>query len=512
MENLAQDRSSRLDFLADVTALGSLCNPMAIARLTSAAQSLNQRDCANFLRGYRLAVATSLYDLLEFTIDHTDLLGLEFDDRLGNWLHFRRQEHTASILSAVSEPESDLGRLCSMFDSLLAALRRADGGLDGTAAALKRCSRFASLVGRLTEGCEIVSLSTGEKVTDGDAILRARVAERVLDYLEHRRSYYLAYELVWGGQGELVHDDDFVLRAETHLDSISSLPERRGIPSRWWGGLCFGFDSVVRANGVSLASHSKGDLGSPDWYKELQAFVNSACPDDEWPSLGFGLSEFCPSSVSRLSDWLQVDVPHVPSRDRLAATLGSDTVRLITSMDATDFMDLEILLTGALAVYEDSPLQVLLVTHSDDSDQRAWVSVGVRLPRYGHVSNFSRWYIFHKMYHEGIAIDSDVVVARKKVNGLLSQFKDSLKVEELHGLAGKDLLQLCELRAFREMRNLSQKAVDVNAALRGVVVLLLAAYWLQTQGYRDIRVSFKRASLGEHEYDVMGVKEDQCMV
>ena len=29
---------------------------------------------------------------------------------------------------------------------------------------------------------------------------------------------------------------------------------------------------------------------------------------------------------------------------------------------------------------------------------------------------------------------------------------------------------------------------------------------------RNIRVSFKRASLGEHEYDVIGVKDDHCTV
>ena len=514
MESLAQNHSSRLDFRTDVIALDSLCSSIAIARLTSAVQSLNQRDCSNFLRGYRLAVATSLYDLLEFTIDHADLLGLEFDDRLGNWLHFRRQEHTASILSAVSDLESDLGRLCSMFDSLLAALRRADDGLDETVAALKRCGHLASLLGRLAEGCAIVSLSTGEEVADRDAVLRTRVAERVLDYLEYRRSYHLAYELVWSGQSGSVQDDDFVLRAETHLDSISSLPVGRDIPSRWWNGLCFGFDSVVRANGVSLPSHCQNDLNGlciPDWYRELQAFVNSAYTDTEWPSLTFGLSEFSQSAVSKLSDCLEVDVPHVPSKDRLVAILGSDTVRLITSMDATDYMDLEVLLAGAIAAYEESPIQVLVMDHSDDPDQRTWVSVGVRLPRYGQVSNFSRWYVFHKMYHEGRIIDSDVAVARKKVMDLISRFQDKLNIEELHDLDGRDLLRLCELRAFRQMRNLSQKAVDANAELRGGISELLAAYWLQSQGYSNIRVSFKRASLGEYEYDVIGVKDGQCM-
>ena len=181
----------------------------------------------------------------------------------------------------------------------------------------------------------------------------------------------------------------------------------------------------------------------------------------------------------------------------MTAILGPDTVRLITSLDPKDYLDLEIVLTGAVAVYTDSPVQVLRVTHSDDLDRRDWVSVAVRFPRYGLVSNTSKWYLFYKMYHEERMTDSDVAVARNRVNKLLAQLEDKLSIEELDGLQGQDLLRFCELPAYREMRNLGQEAVQINSDLRAVNAELLAAFWLQKQGYRNIEVSFRTFFAGQ---------------
>lgn len=208
----------------------------------------------------------------------------------------------------------------------------------------------------------------------------------------------------------------------------------------------------------------------------------------------------------------KIDVPPIPPKDKLTAILAPDTVRLITSFESKGYLDLEVALTGAVAVYTDSPVQVLLVTHSDDLDRRDWVSVAVRFPRYGPASNASKWYLFYKMYHEGRMIDSDVAVARNRVNKLLSRFQDNLEIEKIDGLQGKDLLRFDELPAYREMRKLSLKAVQVNAGLRAVNAELLAAFWLQKQGYRNIEVSFRRSSLGKFEYDAIGVKDGQCLV
>ena len=203
----------------------------------------------------------------------------------------------------------------------------------------------------------------------------------------------------------------------------------------------------------------------------------------------------------------------IPAKNRLAAILGPDTVRLFTPGSFTDFMDLEILVAGAVATYPDTPVEMLLVTHSVESDGRDWVSIAVRSRRETFIANHSKWYLFYKMFHEGHVIDSDVGRAIREVEGLLIRFKDKLHiVERIDGVSDRDLLSHCELPAFQAMRKLSKRAVDVNSKLRAGLSELLASYWLQANGYSNVKVSLKRASLGNYEYDALGVKDGECLV
>ena len=102
------NRSLRLHFLLDLTALESLCRPESLVRLEAATEALNPRDRGNFLRGYRLAVATTLNSLLDFVVRNADSLGLEYDDRLSHWLSYGSPDSGVSVLSAVTDLESDL--------------------------------------------------------------------------------------------------------------------------------------------------------------------------------------------------------------------------------------------------------------------------------------------------------------------------------------------------------------------------------------------------------------------
>ena len=145
-------------------------------------------------------------------------------------------------------------------------------------------------------------------------------------------------------------------------------------------------------------------------------------------------------------------------KDRLEALLGPDTVRLITGGDGTDFLDLDIFLTGAKTAYSGSRLKVLQVIHSSPSDSREWMSLAIRLPRHGILSNLSKWCLYFKLYHLGPAFDSDVALARKGVEDLLDRFKDSLDIEQVSGVDEGDLLVFGALPAFQAMRDLSKKS------------------------------------------------------
>ena len=508
---------SRFHFLTDVTALELLCSPEAVSRLESAVASLNVRDQRNFLRGYRLAVATPLHGLLWFVVDHPEMLGLQRDEGLYNWLHHRSPERGESLLSAVSDTTSDLGLLCYVFDDLEAALHRADGGLANTVAAIQKCRVVAAHFAEFLAGTEIVSLNDGEEFPPSKIMLRMSVAERVLDYVGCDPSIVrLARELVWRS-GEEFHpvDDRFILNAETHLDRVALFPFATVIPEKWGTGFWFGCDLVIKLSGVTLPSDGDFDFAPrywQRWFDEIRTFARSIDQSGEWPSGKCGLTELSQSNVRELLEHCEVNMDAVSSKRRLAAILGPDRVRLITSAGATDAIELEVMLRGAIAAHGDSKVQVLILTHSVASDEREWVSIAFRLPIHGIVSNASKWFLFYKMYHAGRVFETDVARAAAAVERLLSQFKDSLEVEEISGLDSEDFLPLCVLPAFREMRELSLKAVETNVDLRSGNSELLAGFWLVSQGYRNVKVAFKRASLGKFEYDAIGIKDGHCKV
>ena len=507
--------TSRLHFLTDVTALELLCSPEAVTRLKSAVEELSARDERNLLRGYRLAVATPLYGLLQFVVNFPELLGLESDDRLVDWLHYRSPERGESLLHAVSDPTSGLGRLCYAFDALQSALRRAEGSSDDTVAAIEKCRAAVQAFSGVLSGTRIVSLDTGEDLPSQESLLRLAVAERVLDYVEYDRSIVpLAQKMVWRGKEEFRSiDSRFVLDAETHLANVSLFPVATGVPEKWLDGFWIGLDLVVRLNGIELPSHSNSATSiRQDWVDELHAVVNPTHRGGEFPSMKYGLTELSQSNVKALLEFSEADMDAVSSKHRLAALLGSDKVRLIADASSTAELELDFMLRGAVTVHGDSKVHLLILTHSVASDDREWVSIAFRLPIYGFFTNASKWYLFYKMYHTGYVFDTDVARAITAVERLLSEFKGNLKVEEIGGLDFEDILPFCELPAFRAMRELSLEAVETNADLRSGNSELLAGFWLVGQGYSHVRVSFRHASLGKFEYDAIGVKNGECLV
>ena len=407
-----------------------------------------------------------------------------------------------------------MGRLCYVFDDLASELRRAEGGLTDTTAVIEKCRATAKELDEVLAGTKVVSLDSWQELTDGESSLRLCVVERVQDYVPSMMSQ--AHRLVWrDDEGFRPIDDFFVLRAETHLSHVSLFPFGKGFPYEWWSGILFGFDLIIQSNGITLPTHpqSDSDSGGPqDWINELTDFAKPSHPEGKWPSQVYGLTEFSDSAFGRMIGRLEVNMDTVSSKHRVAALLGSDRVRLISDAGGTDARELKVMLGGAVATSGDSRVHVLVLTHSVSSDDREWVSIAFRLPMYGSVSNASKWFLFYKMYHKGMALDTDVTRNTKAVEELFLRFEDNLEVEEIGGLDSEDFLPLCVLPAFRAMSELSHRAVETNADLRSGNSELLAAFWLVGQGYSHVEVSLRRASLGDSDYDAIGVKDGQCLV
>ncbi len=518
----AQDRlelTQRLKFLADVTALRTLCSPMAIDRLASQVESLNTTEQRSFLRGYRLATATPLYSMLRFIVNAPWLLGLEYDETLFNWLNYRRPESGDTILDAVSDPTSDLGRVCNIFEDAMDALRKAEGGLETTIAAVEKCGRIATAFDSLISGPRIVYLASREEWLDREPILRSILSERVLDYAEYESSIVeFAHMIVWRDKEELRPIGDMAgSKAETHLGYISLFPFSNGVPVEWLGGFWFGIDLLIQFYGIELSSHFDSSHFAPrDWLKDLTSFVNMDVPQVEWPSTEYGLTEFSKFEIDRFLGHFEVNMmKSVSSKRRLAAILGVDQVQLMADSSSTALLELEAMLSGAITMSGDTKVRLLILTHSVDSDgdDRTWVSIALRFPIYSNIgSNFSKWYLFYKVYHEGFVDDTDVGRAIKATDKLLLKFTDNLDIEQITDIDSKDFLVHCTSPVFRAMRKFNHDAEQVNNRLRSGNSELLAAFWLVSQGYQLVKIAFKHASIGTYEYDAIGVKSGKCLV
>ena len=369
---------AQLNFRSDATTLHLLCSLAAVASLGCAVGSLSVRDKGNFLRGYRLAVATPLCGMLNFAVGRPELLGFKFDDRLFNWLNYRNPENAESIISAVSDPESDLSLFCCIFNDLHLALRRAEGGLTDTIAVIEKCRTFAKLFVEDLASAELVRLDTFANRIEDEDLLHLCVAERVLDYAEYDRSVVpMAHGLIWGRDDEWpIVVDRFVLDSETHLSGIPKNFLGKGIPHEWREGLLFGFDSIIKLSGIALPSlHVSGPFDGLGWLNEPLAVVYPQQPEGVWPSQMCGLRGFSRLNTSVLAERLGVEMENATSKNRLAAILGSDRVRLISDASGTDALELEIMLGGAIAAHGDSKIQLLILTHTVDFGDREWVSI-----------------------------------------------------------------------------------------------------------------------------------------
>ena len=296
-------------------------------------------------------------------------------------------------------------------------------------------------------------------------------------------------------------------------------PSGRDLPDGWGRGVLFAFDCILREAGITLQCHRSANPQFPvpaGWYQDLLNLVNPDHPLGEWPSRVFGLSDLKPlgqDGWKSLNAILRAETdPHVTPKDRLDAVLGADTVQLLTGGSGTDYILLKALLSGAKEICPTSKVRILRVVHSSEEDERKWVSLAVQVPVYGWISNYSTWYLFFRLYHEGPAFDNDVIRARSEVKDLLRVFEDAISTEEISGIDEDDLLPYGTLPAFQAMRDLSKKAEEINTKLRSNHAEVLAAFWLLQLGYRSVKVSFKRAALGKEEYDAVGVKDGECLV
>ncbi len=482
-----------------------------------------RKEHFRLLNGYKLVVATPLYSFLNRLIDYAELFGLERDDRLCQWWAFSPNKYGLTSRLAFTEPDSDLAYVCGRILAIIDPLLKA-GTWESVFTAMLPARSLGDSLWPLAQQCALSVFDDTKGIPEFQTALRLRAAERLIDYVEDEKTLSLTYGFVWhdgddledDGFGELIWDDP-LHEIETHLDRPSQLPKRHSFAWNWRHGifaaLCVSaYRLRIGENREPLFydQYSK-DIGSAeDQFAYLQATLG-----EDWPSLRYGLVASGTLSLSDILDFEDANVNSTSHTERLRELLGNDS-RLVASNLPWDSRDFRVVLAGLLSEHDDGePVEVIRIRHTTDGDHLTWFSMAVRLPRFGAMSNASKWWVFYKINGVGMP-EPDLVLPQNLVRDTLAEFADRIRLIELEDVSTHDLLDLCEPPGWRYLIDEARRLVNLTKDLKGVMPELLTAALLAHDGYQNIRMRLKPAALRGKEVDVVGVKAtpdgNECLI
>ena len=482
-----------------------------------------KKERFSLLNGYKLVVATPLYSFLDLLIDYAELFGLKGDERLCQRWAFSPNKYGLTSRLAFTDPDSDLAYVCGRILAIIDLLLRA-GTWESVCTAMLQARSLADSLWPLSRQCRLSVFDRTKGIPEFQTALRLRAAQRLIDYVEDEKTLSLTYGFVWhdaddledDGFGELIWDDP-LHEIETYLDRPSQLPKRHSFAWNWRHGifaaLCvsaYRLDIGRKREPLFYDQYSKDIGSSEDHFAYLQTTLG-----EDWPSSRYGLVASGTLSLSDVLEFEDANVNSTTHTERLRELLGNDS-RLVASNLPWDSMDFKVVLAGLLSEHDDGePVEVIRIRHTTDGDHLTWFSMAVRLPRFGVMSNASKWWVFYKINGVGMP-EPDLVLPRKLVHDTLAEVGDRIRLIELEDVATHDLLDLCEPPGWRYLIGEARRLVNLTKDLKGVMPELLAAALLAHDGYQNIRMRLKPAALDGKEFDVVGVKAtpdgNECLI
>ncbi|MBI4312821.1 MAG: hypothetical protein HY681_13725 [Chloroflexi bacterium] len=192
-----------------------------------------------------------------------------------------------------------------------------------------------------------------------------------------------------------------------------------------------------------------------------------------------------------------------PDGERLLASLGSP-LKIVENDSLSAPRNFEVLLRGAVQIAQEhsDKVKVARFIHSENFGPKAY-SLGIFMPLYTGISNWSSWWVFYDLYSE----DFESRVQRQIVEKAIADSEDCLTLVE-YFINKEALLSVAEDPGFLYLKEELRVAKDVNWSLRGSLPELTAAAMLASMGYSPVKIGLKPKFLGK-ELDVSGVKTDQ---
>ena len=514
--------SSRLRLFSDSLVLKNLCNPQAVEDLESIRSSLSSdhdQEGNHFplMHGYKLVVATTMYELLNNAILCPELLGVEPDIRFQEWWVSNLNQQGIASGSAFTDPESDYSKVISSINGAMWRLRIASNW-ELTMEALRNANFIGTPVWSEASKCTPVALRDRVTATvDVNEALRRAAVERLYDYVEDRK-FGLAYEFLWSVREELNFgnswspDEDPLSEIETHLGPRPLLfPIKRSGPN-WLTGIRAAMSVAIS----QLAKENRGPTGATELFKEisdspprLKGLLTHEM-GGTYPSQEFGLAAPLTIPVDELIS-AGSSRSDIPAEERLQGLVGHERGLVVSNGPTEGTIDFPIIMNGLTSTIQQGDLiEVLHIKHTNaDDDYLTWFSLAVREARFGLFSNFSKWWVFYKAYATGPMRDTEVVRAEKCVAETLENLVDNINLIEMEDIDTDTLLDLFEPPGWRYVLEQAKRATQVNWDLKGGIPELLATTLLAHWNCLHIRTSFEPRVLQDRgqkgELDSLGI-------
>lgn len=341
-------KTAGLRFFSDALVLKTLCVHESLQELEGIRDSLGIHrrrgtEYYSLVNGYKLAVATPLYSLINYIINFSPLVGLEVDSRLAEWWGWRENSEGVPARSVFTYPDSDLADLVVYLQDLAIQLPRSD-----------TCQSFQEVLGSahtLSDTLYESALGSSvywirEQVEDLDTLeaIRRGAIERVDDYL-NSGIMSSTYQFTWGHENrraDIVPEimDDFWHETESHLDPPPLDIPQRNRALNWGKGIMaavsialsrLGFEGRVETDVLALF---KICTESP---RQIKKNLHEAL-DGNWPSLQYGLNQPAAVPLDRLIA-VKGRLPNIHAEQRLRDLVGNEEGRILGSypVDAFDF-------------------------------------------------------------------------------------------------------------------------------------------------------------------------------
>lgn len=464
-------------------------------------------DKLSIIRGYGFILIACLYEFVDSVIRSPEVLDLPFDEGLKDaWASSRNRGRDS--LTRLIKKNSPVSCVLNLVTAYWSDILKASSWEQLDPIRVK----LADLMRNVRRGFRF-SFKCGTSQRESRMNLENVLRLHALDYLwPHMATIGLLsgiYSEVYlrssrGFSGNLLPDDwdQFESRPTTRFDELDDPAFPKRPPASWVVGYAFSLKLLIE------------QLAPKDSHTDIPKLTSKLKDTSSWTDLhklgrAIRLPFMAPRNIkvrkvrpypkSTLRT-LMLAVKHGFKASQLLGIMGCP-LKVVESDTLSAPHNFARLLRGSVLVAREhkEKVRIIRLLHKESHTSTSY-SLAIFMPMYTLISNWSTWWVFFDLYSE----DAENTPLRETVEGVLSELKDDIEIEE-YPISEEELLSIAEDPGFTYLKEELSAAKDVNWNLRGALPELLSAVMFGTMDCHPIRIGIKPGFLEGKEVDVAAV-------